>query len=358
MASITDVARLAGVSPATVSRVVSATPYAVSEATRKRVLDAARELDYVPNALARGLLKSYSPVVGVIVHDITDPYFAEVVRGVEDAASAAGFLVMTCSSDRDAEREDSYVRLIRSMRAATLIFAGSGIDEPTLTDAVGRHVAGMRAYGAAVVHLSPHAGGRAEVGVDNVAGVAAMVRALAGLGHREIAYLAGPANLFVARERLDGYVRGLEEAGLALDERRVAWTNLDRAGGASGIDALLRSDAPFTAVCAASDLLALGALERLAELGIGVPGAVSVAGFDDIPMAALTAPRLSTVRLPLHEIGRRGFEHASRILAGGRPRPVTLPTEIVLRESTAAPPGRPLDAGREVDRRVPAGVAR
>ena len=184
VASITDVARLAGVSTATVSRVVSASPYAVSPATRARVLDAARELDYVPNALARGLLKSYIPVVGVIVHDITDPYFAEVVRGVEDAASQGGFLVVTCSSDRDPEREHSYVRLLRSMRAATLIFAGSGLDDPSLNAEMRRHAAAMRAYGAAVVHLSPHASGEAEVGVDNAAGIATMVAALVGLGHR------------------------------------------------------------------------------------------------------------------------------------------------------------------------------
>src|SRR6266581_5940377 len=106
MASITEVARLAGVSAATASRVVSSSDYPVSAATRERVLDAARTLDYVPNALARGLLKSYVPVVGVIVHDITDPYFAEVVRGVEDAASPGGYLVITCSSERDAEREN------------------------------------------------------------------------------------------------------------------------------------------------------------------------------------------------------------------------------------------------------------
>ena len=116
MSSITEVARLAGVSVATASRVVSASDYPVSAATRERVLDAARTLDYVPNALARGLLSKQIPVVGVIVHDITDPYFSEVVRGVEDAASKGGFLVITCSSDRDPDREHSYVRLLRSMR--------------------------------------------------------------------------------------------------------------------------------------------------------------------------------------------------------------------------------------------------
>ena len=116
MASITEVARLAGVSVATASRVVSAADYPVSPATREKVLDAARSLDYVPNALARGLLKSRVPVVGVIVHDITDPYFAEVVRGVENGADASGFLVITCTSERDAGRERvSMSRMCRCM---------------------------------------------------------------------------------------------------------------------------------------------------------------------------------------------------------------------------------------------------
>jgi len=193
--SITEVARLAGVSTATVSRVVSAADYAVRPATRERVLDAARTLDYVPNALARGLLKSHVPVVGVIVHDITDPYFAEVVRGVEDAAAPGGYLVITCSSERVPARENAYVRLLRSMRAAAVIFAGSGLDDPTLNEELPKHIRAMRSYGAGVVHLSPHATGKPEVGIDNAGGVAAMVAALTGLGHRRIAFLAGPPTL-------------------------------------------------------------------------------------------------------------------------------------------------------------------
>jgi LacI family transcriptional regulator len=338
VASITDVAKLAGVSTATVSRVVSAAPYAVSPATRERVLDAARALDYVPNALARGLHKSYSPVVGVIVHDITDPYFAEVVRGVEDAASVGGFLVVTCSSDRIAERELSYVRLLRSMRAATLIFAGSGLADPALNAQVARHVAAMRAYGAAVVHLSPHADGEADIGIDNAAGIAGMVAALVGLGHRRVAFLAGPTSLYVSRQRLEGYRRELAEAGIPYDERLVVSTGFNRDGGALGVDALLAAEVPFTAVCAANDLLALGAMQRLADLGIDVPGEVSVAGFDDIATAAMATPGLSTVRLPLQEIGRRAFGYAEQVLAGGAPPREVLPTELVLRGSTAPPP--------------------
>jgi len=337
MASITEVARRAGVSPATASRVVSEADYPVSAATRERVLAAARELDYVPNALARGLLKSRVPVVAVIVHDITDPYFSEVVRGVEDAANASGYLVITCSSERDADREASYVRLLRSMRAAAVVFAGSGLDDPDSNAEIDRHLAAMTADGAAVVHLSPHAGGEPDVGIDNAAAMAAMVRALVELGHRRIAFLAGPSTLFVARERLAGYRRGLAEAGIAADESLIVATSFDSAGGSLGVDILRESGSPISAIACANDLLALGALQRLAGLGIAVPGQVSVAGFDDISTAALTAPSLSTVRLPLRELGRLGFEQADRRLSGRTHGPLRLATEVVLRDSTAAP---------------------
>jgi LacI family transcriptional regulator len=335
MASITEVARLAGVSAATASRVVGEVDYPVSETARERVLAAARQLDYVPNALARGLLKSTLPIVGVIVHDITDPYFNEVVRGVEDGANAAGYLVITCSSDRDAARQNSYARLLRSLRAGAVIFAGSGIADGDANAELERHVAGIRANGAAVVHLSPHAGGPADVGVDNVAGICAMVAALVDLGHTRIAFLAGPESLLVGRERLAGYRRGMADAHLEVDERLVVNGGFDRAGGAAGVDELMAGGVEFSAIGCANDLLALGALQRLAELGRAVPGDVSVAGFDDIAIAALTAPHLSTVRLPLREMGRRGFDVAMRMLNGEEVEPQTLATEVVLRESTA-----------------------
>ncbi|HET7727424.1 MAG TPA: LacI family DNA-binding transcriptional regulator [Candidatus Limnocylindrales bacterium] len=338
MTSITEVARRAGVSVSTASRVVSAADYPVSAEARERVLEAARELDYVPNALARGLLKHRIPVVAVIVHDITDPYFAEIVRGVEDAAGPAGFLVITCSSERNPVRESEYVRLLRSMRAAAVIFAGSGLDDPALNAELPRHLGAMRTSGAAVVHLSPHALGEPEIRVDNAGGIASMVRALVGLGHRRIAFLAGPARLYVARERLAGYRQGLAEAGIPPDERQIVQSGFDHEGGALAVDRLLADGTPFTAILAANDLLALGALSRLHALGIDVPGQVSVAGFDDIATASMTSPALSTVRLPLRELGRLGFASAERQLAGQPDVPRTVPTEVVLRGSTAPPP--------------------
>jgi LacI family transcriptional regulator len=259
------------------------------------------------------------------------------VRGVEDAASPAGYLVITCSSERDAERESSYVRLLRSMRAAGVLFAASGMDDPAGNQELHKHLSAMRADGAAVVHLSPHDLGDADVGVDNEAGMASMVAALVGLGHRSIAFLAGPSSLFVGRARLAGYRRGLEEAGISFDERLVVHTSFDPAGGALGVDTLLAGSVPFTAICCANDPLALGALMRLAGLGIGVPEDVSVAGFDDIPVAAIASPSLSTVRLPLREMGRRGFAEAARVLGGADLTPTVLPTELAMRASTAAP---------------------
>lgn len=340
MTSIAEVARLAGVSIATASRVVSQADYPVSAATRERVLDAARALDYVPNALARGLLKSHIKLVGVIVHDITDPYFAEIVRGVEDVAESSGYLVITCSDERDAAREASYVRLLRSMRAAGVIFAGSGLDDPASHEELPRHIAALRASGAAVVHLSPHALGAPEVSVDNRAGIAAMVEALVRLGHRRICYLAGPQALYVARERLAGYRAGLAAAAIEPDARLIVDSGFDADSGAQVIDRLFEDKPDFSAILCANDLLALGCLKRLNERGINVPGDVSVAGFDDIAIAGMTSPSLSTVRLPLREMGRRGFEAAARMLNGQPVEPVLLPTQVVLRDSTAPPSQR------------------
>ena len=218
-----------------------------------------------------------------------------------------------------------------------VIFAGSGIDDAAFNEELGKHLVGIRANGAAAVHLSPHAFGEPEVGVDNAAGIAAMVAALVGLGHRQIAFLAGPTDLYVGRERLSGYRRGLADAGIAGDERLIVHTSFDREGGALGVDELLAAGSPFTAICCANDLLALGALRRLAECEISVPGQVSVAGFDDVSVAGMTAPRLSTVRLPLRELGRRGFDHAIRQVAGEPVEREVLSTEVILRDSTAAP---------------------
>ena len=212
----------------------------------------------------------------MIVHDITDPYFSEVVRGVEDAASPAGFLVITCSSERDAERERSYVRLLRSMRAAVVIFAGSGLADAELEEDLARHLAAMRAEGAAVVHLSPHAGGEPEVGVDNAAGIATMVEALVApraTGGSRSSPARGPCTS--PGRASPGTARAGRGRASSPTSAWSSRTSFDREGGALAVDELLAAGADVTAIACANDLLALGAMTRLAELGIRVPDDVS-----------------------------------------------------------------------------------
>jgi LacI family transcriptional regulator len=320
MSSITEVARRAGVSPATASRVVSEADYPVSAATRERVLEAARELDYVPNALARGLLKSRVPVVAVIVHDITDPYFAEVVRGVEDGASAAGYLVITCSSERDAERERSYVRLLR------------------LDARRGRRVRRLRARRRGTERGDgPPPRGDARRRRSSRPPLAARRRGAGGRGRqtprgsrrwwrRSSSWVTARSRSSPGRGRCSspgsGWPAtgaGLEAAGIAYDERLVVRTSFDAAGGALGVDTLLDGGVPFTAICCANDLLAIGALQRLAALGVDVPGrglrrrlrrhldrGADGAGALDRPAAAARA-------------GPLGFQHADAMLAGDEP---------------------------------------
>ena len=318
------------------------------------MLEAARTLDYVPNALARGMLERQVPVVGVIVHDITDPYFAEVVRGVEDAASRRGFLVITCSSERDGDREREYVRLLRSMRAAVVIFAGSGLDDPSAQRRTwsGTSTAMRAEVGAAVVHLSPHAGG--EPGGRRRQRRRASrrwSRRWSALGHERIAFLAGPSALFVARDRLAGYRRGLAEAGLAVDERLIVRTSFDREGGVLGVDTLLAGDAPFTAIAAPTTCSRWVRWRGSQELGIARPGRrVGRRASTTSRSRRITAPALSTVRMPLRELGRRGFAAVARVLDGDRRRPEEpahrgRPPRVDRRRARHALPLRPRHTG-------------
>ena len=239
------------------------------------------------------------------------------------------------------------------MRAAAVVFAGSGLDDPAVNEEIDRHLAAMRADGAAVVHLSPHAGGEPDVGVDNAGGIATMIAALVELGHRRIAFLAGPSALFVARDRLAGYrMRSCRGRHRVRSERSSCGRPSIGPAAPSGstrcspaMRGSRRSPAPTT--CSRS-----GRWSAWPSSGIEVPGAVSVAGFDDIAIAAMTAPALSTVRLPLRELGRLGYVHAGRVLEGAEAAHEVLPTELVLRGSTGRPAAVALPDARRTDRRA------
>jgi LacI family transcriptional regulator len=336
VASLTEIADVAGVSVATVSRVLSGSSHPVSDATRARVHRAAEVLGFHPNMLARGLVTDRSHTMAVIVHDITDPYFSEVVRGVEDSAHLHGYQLFTSSSDRDPARELAYVRAFLSHRVDAIIFAGGGFRDDAYRDALHALLTPFQAHNA-VVRLSPREDGLPFLSPDNHGGAVAMTRHLIGLGHRAIGWIDGPPGFAPSVERAEGYRAALRAAGIEPDPALSEAGHFTEEGGAQAAATLLARRPDVTAMFAANDLMAVGVLREIMRRDLDVPADVSVAGFDDIRMASHLHPSLTTVRVPMHELGREGFFLAMKLLAGEHPPTRRLDVELQVRESTGPP---------------------
>src|SRR5437868_3241850 len=218
MASITEVARRAGVSITTVSRVLNpVSEYPVAAATRRRVLAAAAALQYSPSALARALVTRRSHMIGVLLGDIVDPYFAEIVRGIEDVARQAGYLVVICNTSRDPGTERRYVTALREYRADAIIFLGGDIFDKPTRRALERELASMGDHGAVALAVAGDHAGLPAIDIDHAAGAEEMVRYLVGLGHRRIGFISGPLNVSTSRHRREGFLAGLAAAGPEAD---------------------------------------------------------------------------------------------------------------------------------------------
>jgi LacI family transcriptional regulator len=309
--TIADVARRAGVSNATVSRALSGN-YPVSETLRVRVHEAARDLGYVANAHAQALLRDSSGIVGVIVHDVSDPYFAEITRGIQEVASAEERLVVLCSSLREPRREIVYIELLRAQRVDAVIMTGGHILDDAYLAALREQALWLRDQGIRLVLCGRHPVQADAVVPDNTGGAARATGHLLARGHRRIAHLAGPASFSTTIDRLDGYRAALASYSVDFDPALVAPGDFSKNGGYAATGRLLNSGAPFTAILAANDLAAVGALARLREAGLRVPEDVSVVGFDDLPIASDVTPPITTVRLPLVEMGRQTMRLALR----------------------------------------------
>ena len=334
MVLLRDVAKRAGVSPATVSRVLSASPHAVREETRQRVIEAASDLDFHPNMLARGLVTARTQVLGVIVHDVSDPYFGEIVRGLEDAANLRDHRVFVCSSDRDPERELAYVRALMGHRADAIVFAGGAIEDRRYQADLRRLLNAFRERGGVVVMLAPHAYQAPSVTIDNQAATRDMTSYLIALGHRRIGFIAGPERIRTSAVRLAGHREALETIGEAFDPDLVEDGGFTTEGGAKATVELLDRRPDVSAIFAANDVMAFGVLHALAGMDVRVPEDVSVAGFDDIQLAGFALSPLTTVRVPMSELGQLGAQVALNALAGRWVRSIRLTTEIVVRDST------------------------
>lgn len=325
--TIRDVARLAGVSPATVSRVLSGSNHPVREDTRRRVLEAAQRLAYYPNRLARSLLRRETAVVGLLVPDVSNPYYAAVLRGIEDVAHQHGLAVILCNTDRDPAKQRQYLRTLLEHRVDGVVAAGGTLTVEDLRMVDGR---------VPVVAVGRHPARVPSVRVNNVEAARQACRHLLELGHVRVACLAGPASSLTARDRVRGYLAALREAGIQPDERWLVWSEFTAEGGYRATRELL-ARCRVSAVVASNDQMALGALRALWEEGLQVPEDVSVVGFDDTPAAAVSVPALTTVAVPTYEMGRRTLELLLAVRAGRRAANVVLPTELRVRESTAPP---------------------
>jgi len=336
--TITDVARMADVSPTTVSRVLNG-GYPVSAATRTRVEHAVRELSYVRNAHAQALRVASTGLVGVIIHDVADPYFAEIVAGIQEVAATSQRLVVLCNSLRDPSGELRYVEMLRGQRADAVILAGGAIGDPEYLQELPRQARWLRQQGTRMIMCGRHAVDADAVLPDNRTGAYVLARHLLGLGHRSIAEISGPPDFSTTEERSAGLDDALREAGIPRDPTLTVSGHFSRDGGYDAARVLLRDRDRFTAIFAANDMMALGALAALREAGLRVPDDVSLVGFDDLPILRDVVPGITTVRVPMREMGRR----CMRLAMSARRRPPcqeTLPVELVERESAGPAPAR------------------
>ncbi len=327
MASLADISRRAGTSVATASRVLNGSTHPVSEQTRARVLAAAADLGYAPSALAQALVQRTSRIIGVIVNDIVDPYFAEIARGVEDVAGRMGYLVMVCNADRRPEAELEYVRALREYHAVGIVFAGSGTPENAANADLD---AAVSAGGARVVALAQREFPAHLVHVDNAGAAYDVTDYLISLGHRRIAFVDGPEGLATSIQRAQGFEAAMRAAELPADLRLAGGFDFE-AGVAAGRELLGTRPLP-DAVVAANDEAAIGVLTALRHAEIDVPGEISVAGIDDTRPARFV--ELTTVNLPLYDLGAVAARH---IVAGPDEPPgeVVLPHRLVPRRTTA-----------------------
>ncbi|GGM23658.1 LacI family transcriptional regulator [Micromonospora sonchi] len=339
VATLSDVARRAGVSPATASRVINGSSKPVTDELRERVLRAVAELQYVPNAHAQLLARSHRGAVGVIVHDVSDPYFSEITRGLQRVATDQGRLLMICNSYRDPERELEYVELLRGQQVAAIILAGSGYHDAGFTRLLNDKLAAYEATGGRVAVIGRHEHSGDAVMPDNRGGARLLGEEMCRLGHEGIGVVAGPQVLTTTTDRLTGLREALAAHGRELPEHRIRYAEFDRDSGAAATAALLDAEPGLTAIAALNDSMAIGALSLLRSRAVPVPDRISVFGFDDMPIARDVTPALTTVRLPLVEMGSRAM--ALALDAGGtRPRVESLAAELVRRDSSAQVQGR------------------
>ncbi|PZF56928.1 LacI family transcriptional regulator [Curtobacterium sp. MCBD17_013] len=328
--TIKDVAARAGVSAATASRVLSGNP-ATSEDSRRLVEQAARDLDFRPNLQARALRSTRTDTIGLLVSDVRNPFFADLAHTVEQAALETGYVTMLGNANERAEQQNRYLDTLIARRVDGVIVAPQGDDTETVQQLVDR--------GIPTVFVDRVVPGIdvPTVTTDSSTGIRQTVEHLAALGHTRIGYIAGPQSVSTGRERFEAYQDAIVTAGVSADPDLVVFGDFQAASGSAGVSALLALDEPPTAIFAADSLMAVGAIAILNRLGLRIGVDIALVAFDDIEWFSLLEPALSVVAHSVEDMGRVAVELLLDVIAGNHPASVRLPSELIVRASSADP---------------------
>jgi LacI family transcriptional regulator len=330
MANIRDVAKRAGVAPITVSRYINNSGYCSPE-TRARVKAAIAELGYIPNRLASGLRSKRSNTLALVLTDITNPFFTTIARGVEDTASEAGYTVIFCNTDESTFKERKYLHMLLEQRVDGILL----VPARSIPDSV----AFIQEHDTPIVVLDRRVEGIKTdvVRCDSEGGAYELTRLLLSLGHRQIAILSGPKGVSTAEDRVVGCLRAFRDAGLDDQVVQVSYGLFTQQSGYEMTCQAMSNTPQPTALFAANNFLAIGALKALQDLGLHVPDDVALVGFDDLPLALVTFPFLTVAAQPAYEMGRKATEILLSRLADQPPdqfQEIILSAEIVIRQSS------------------------
>ncbi|XTR39163.1 LacI family DNA-binding transcriptional regulator [Paraclostridium tenue] len=331
MVTIKDIANLAGVSKTTVSKVLNNKDQKISESTRQKILNIVRENNYVPNKMAQSLVTKKTKTIGLIIPDIRNPFFTDIARGAEDKAVREGYNIILCNTDENIEKETRAFNTLTEKMVDGIIFAPSSKTEVNSNE--------YKISSKPIVLVDK------ELNIENLKGVVSLdneegtylgTKHLVGISHKDILYLSGPLKSEISINRLKGYKKALKESNIKFNEDLVIQGEYSFEWGYEVVKNLYEIN--FTAICAANDLIAIGAIKALKERGIKIPQDISIVGFDDIQTANIIEPQLTTIKQNSYDMG---YESASILINNLENKEINniekmiFKPELVIRSSTS-----------------------
>ncbi|BEP28495.1 LacI family DNA-binding transcriptional regulator [Helicovermis profundi] len=329
--TIKDIAKLADVSTATVSKIVNNKDQSISSATREKVKSIIEEYNYVPNRIASSMITKKTNSIGLIIPDIANPFFPELARGAEDMANKNGYNIILCNSDNDLSKEDSYIEMLQEKMVDGIIFTSSSRRSSVSNTLKKLHIP-IITVDREIEDLKSNC----RIKVKNREGAFEAVSYMISRGYKKIVNLAGPMTSKPSKDRLEGYIEALVKNNLVVDEKYIIEGSFTSEWGYKGILDIIRKKLEFDSVFCGNDLIALGVLKGLRENGLNVPKDIGVVGFDDIYMATMIDTELTTVRQPNYQMGYKAAQLLINMLENKHyiDKEYILDTKLIIRKTT------------------------